>query len=316
MEKLLWYFYKLKSYVRTFLQNNIIKHPMNQRHWCGRKILSSEEANQVIYDAISENIPFLACRHTSSENLLELCSNRERLGIRHVSMDKVRKVLCINAGMFSTDPDSMDKFAKLQLQATKNADLYACSLGADEACYIKRYLPDAQITRFGYLEPYYSKGIIWTKALEGKRVLVVHPFADSIEKQYRNKDKIWGERSILPNFNLQVVKAVQTSGGGRDERFQTWFDALEYMDKEIKQKDFDVAILGCGAYAVPLASRIKTSGKQAIVLGGATQILFGIKGKRWEEREFFRSMMNEYWIRPDDNERPENADAVEGGCYW
>ena len=46
---------------------------------------------------------------------------------------------------------------------------------------------------------------------------------------------------------------------------------------------FDVAIIGCGAYGMPLAAMLKQAGKQAIHLGGATQLLFGIKGKRWEE---------------------------------
>ena len=50
--------------------------------------------------------------------------------------------------------------------------------------------------------------------------------------------------------------------------------------------DFDVAIIGCGAYGFPLAAKLKQAGKQAIHLAGATQLLFGIKGKRWEEYQF------------------------------
>jgi len=26
--------------------------------------------------------------------------------------------------------------------------------------------------------------------------------------------------------------------------------------------------------------------------------------------------MNEYWVKPDKDETPQNADIVEGGCYW
>ncbi|WP_274095727.1 hypothetical protein [Riemerella anatipestifer] len=41
----------------------------------------------------------------------------------------------------------------------------------------------------------------------------------------------------------------------------TWFDALEDMKNKIDLVDFDVAIIGCGAYGLPLASYIKNKGK-------------------------------------------------------
>ena len=47
--------------------------------------------------------------------------------------------------------------------------------------------------------------------------------------------------------------------------------------------EFDVSIVGCGAYGFPLANEIKKKGKVAIHLTGATQLMFGIVGKRWEE---------------------------------
>ncbi len=113
-----------------------------------------------------------------------------------------------------------------------------------------------------------------------------------------------------------TFKAVQTLCNEQDSRFNTWFDALKYMIEEINKIDFDVAIIGCGVYGLPLTAAIKDMGRQAVHLGGATQILFGIIGKRWENNEFFSSRVNEYWIRPSENERPKNSDAVEEGCYW
>lgn len=47
-------------------------------------------------------------------------------------------------------------------------------------------------------------------------------------------------------------------------------------------------------------------GKKAIHMGGATQMLFGIKGKRWEDE--YGEFMNEHWIRPSKEETPINAD--------
>ena len=39
--------------------------------------------------------------------------------------------------------------------------------------------------------------------------------------------------------------------------------------------------------------------------------------KRWiEDQPEFARYINKYWIRPLESERPDNAKAVEGGCYW
>ena len=115
-----------------------------------------------------------------------------------------------------------------------------------------------------------------------------------------------------------TLKAIQTLCGEKDERFGTWFDALDYMYKEAMKIDFDIAIIGCGAYGMPLAAMLKKAGKQAIHLGGATQLLFGIKGRRWEENypSKIATFFNEYWVYPAESEKPKNASTVEMGCYW
>ena len=88
------------------------------------------------------------------------------------------------------------------------------------------------------------------------------------------------------------------------------------MEERISKIDFDVALLGCGAYGLPLAASIKRMGKKAVHLGGATQILFGIKGKRWEEIPKIAKLFNENWVRPSEEERPDNFSEIEGGSYW
>jgi hypothetical protein len=88
------------------------------------------------------------------------------------------------------------------------------------------------------------------------------------------------------------------------------------MREQMDEVAFDVAILGCGAYGLALGAHAKRLGKKAVVLGGAVQILFGIKGQRWDEHEFISRLYNEHWVRPLPSERPPNYQAVEGGCYW
>ena len=65
-----------------------------------------------------------------------------------------------------------------------------------------------------------------------------------------------------------------------------------------------------------MAASLKCAGKQAIHLGGVTQILFGIKGKRWIENPRDKIPFNDSWVYPKLSETPEKKDIVEAGCYW
>ncbi|MDZ4290077.1 MAG: hypothetical protein U0984_19075, partial [Prosthecobacter sp.] len=126
---------------------------------------------------------------------------------------------------------------------------------------------------------------------------------------------LFQDQRVLPEFELKTYKSVQSIANTKT-RFATWFDALEFMKEQVGQIDFDVAILGCGAYGFPLAAHVKRMGRKAIHLGGATQILFGIKGKRWENIPDVSILMNEHWQRPMPSEMPDGGDKVEGGAYW
>ena len=65
----------------------------------------------------------------------------------------------------------------------------------------------------------------------------------------------------------------------------------------------------------PLAAYVKRLGKQSVVTAGATQLLFGIKGARWDKAET-PVPYNDNWIRPRESEKPSGAQSVESGCYW
>jgi hypothetical protein len=90
------------------------------------------------------------------------------------------------------------------------------------------------------------------------------------------------------------------------------------MKSEIDKTEYDICIIGCGAYGLPLAAHVKRMGKKSIHLGGVTQLLFGIKGKRWEEYIVwpYMNLFNEHWIRPGERSSVKNGNSVEGGCYW
>jgi hypothetical protein len=175
-------------------------------------------------------------------------------------------------------------------------------------------MPRTKFVPLQALEPYYYAAP-WSEALAGKRVLVIHPFAESINRQYRNHRLLFKDLRVLPDFDLVTLKAVQSIGGAQ-VAFASWFDALEEMCERVNEIDFDIAIIGAGAYGFPLAAYVKRIGKKSVHLGGATQILFGIKGRRWDDWPFFQQLYNEHWVRPSPSETPENYQFIENGCYW
>jgi hypothetical protein len=108
---------------------------------------------------------------------------------------------------------------------------------------------------------------------------------------------------------------VQTIAGNHVQ-YKDWFEALEFMKNAMDAVDYDVAIIGCGAYGFPLAAHAKRQGKLAVHLGGATQILFGIKGRRWDADPQISRLYNDWWVRPALEDRVAGAERVENACYW
>ncbi len=95
---------------------------------------------------------------------------------------------------------------------------------------------------------------------------------------------------------------------------------LRWMEGELERIDrdegFDVALIGCGAAGIPLAAKAKSMGKAGIHLGGPLQLLFGIRGRRWDERSEYQHMVNEAWCRSEESEKPLEFGKVDNGGYW
>jgi hypothetical protein len=66
-----------------------------------------------------------------------------------------------------------------------------------------------------------------------------------------------------------------------------------------------------------LAAHCRRKGKIAIHMASWVQMLFGIYGQRWlVDQPEYKRWINEYWVRPLESERPQNAQIVENGAYW
>jgi hypothetical protein len=227
------------------------------------------------------------------------------------------------SGFFPPTQEKIEQFCELMLEDMKEVDVLGSWL--PEERYFEHILT-AKNVHLRLLEPFWAK-TPWTRLLKDKKVLVIHPFSKSILKQYKKRRTLFRNKELLPKFKtLNVIPAVQSLGKA-DEEFGSWFEALDYQKSEVNKFDFDICLIGAGAYGLPLAAHIKRIGKKAVHMGGSLQLLFGIKGSRWEDPNYgvkewgipyasYSSLINDSWIRPARSEKPQAAQQVEGACYW
>ncbi len=323
-----WKFYEMRWKFRDFYFKKVLQRHIFEKYFhydlcmprfAHKWIMSTKATNEWLYKKILSGDPFMAARFGNTELSVITSVLKNRICGRSEENDERFALwfprLSEYSGFFPVKEELADPFTDLMLGACKSVDLLGMWHCHMEDFVIEEYLPQADLTFLFRLEPWRSKNP-WSKALEGKKVLVIHPFEESIQTQYGKREQLFPGTEVLPEFELLTLKAVQTVAGEKDERFNTWFDALEYMYQEAMKKEFDIAIIGCGAYGFPLAARIKESGKQAIHLGGVTQIMFGIKGKRWIENRTHSVPFNDAWEYPMESETPHNNRKVEEGCYW
>lgn len=224
-----------------------------------------------------------------------------------------KQTMYINAGFFPSTDDMLNRFGDLMVECMKEVDLLGSWRYEEE--FVLHLMPNVIRVPLPDLEPYYFDNP-WTTALEGKRVLVIHPFEDTICKQYAQLDKLFVDKKMCPKYELLTIKAVQSIAGNKPKGFNDWFEALDWMKREIDKKDFDIAIIGCGAYGFPLAAYVKQIGKKAIHLGGAVQYLFGIRSSAGDNTIKLPGLMNEYWVYPSQEETPKGIEMVEDSRYW
>ena len=281
----------------------------------GRKVLDAAQGNQLIKQSLMGDKPVLAGRiGTVETQMLNVYYENPDLANAEKADPCIEK-LVTNAGFFPGRHGEVLNFCKLYDTLIPQMDIFASILIQQEDFYVHRHLAGCSVVALNALEPYYFPDDPWSASLAGKKVLIVSPFSDSIENQYRKRDRIFPGSDILPVFQLETVKAVQTIGSNTGG-FDSWFEALECMKQEISKKDFDIAIIGCGAYSLPLGCFIKDMKRKCVIMGGATQILFGIKGKRWDHHKTISLLYNDAWVRPAANEIPKDFQNVENGCYW
>ena len=219
----------------------------------------------------------------------------------------------VNAGFYGTN--NLLGYAKMYKEACNNSDLHAYWNFPGFVEMEDFLVPNDKILiEPGALESFRFENP-WTSALKGKKILIVTPFKDTVENQLKKRTTIWENSDVLPDAEWIVYKSVQSIGGKGPHNH--WYESFQIMCDDISNIDFDIALLGCGSYGLPLGNFIKKNlGKSAVYIGGGLQLYFGIKGKRWDSSPDVNKFYNENWTRPSQEEMPELGRYVEGGCYW
>jgi len=276
-----------------------------EKIYLGKILPSLNDSSKLIADYVSTKENFLIARLGETEQRVVEFGLDHKFPIHGII--KKRRImqnecanLCEGAGFFPKDVNLIPRFVEKYLDAFEQVDVLALWGLKNEERFLGDYMKNAKLCQASALQPI-GHEYNWTKHLYGKKVLVISPFAKTIEQQYLVREKIHNDKDILPAFELKTIRAVQSPKlTGEKGEYKDWFSALEWMHGETQKIDFDIALLGCGAYAFPLAAMIKKDGRSAITTCGSTQLLFGIMGKRWDNEDNRRDWgVNEYWVRPD-----------------
>ncbi len=282
-----------------------------------KNILTKEEGNQLIYELLTDDQPQLICRMGSAELVVLLNYQFKQTGkLKEWDYPKINEGLFRMNAVFPPTADTLKKFSELYLSCLPAIDAFAVWYNYGEHTLHQTYFSTAPLFPIETLEPFRFQ-TPWSRALAGKKILVVSPFEVSVKKQYENKQFLFENNDVLPECELMVYRSFNSytdePADGCD-----WFWYLEKMNQQIAAIEFDIALVAAGPFGLPLAATIKAMGKKAVHVGGALQLLFGIKGNRWEERPEFAAFMNEYWIKPSGNEVPPQKvkTSIDNSSYW
>jgi hypothetical protein len=237
--------------------------------------------------------------------------------------------MVVNAGLFPAHPHSLDEWSEYMLTDVLHImDLmveWSPYYGQQEHQLLDRFSPASKRTVIQALESYYEVDPADRYTLhipDNSRIAIIGPFADSVREQMTKLNDIWSTRNIWRDATFIPIKTyfsplVASETTGWPSSVTGWRSACDAIVEQVRASGAKYVFVGCGALSLPIVSALKTKlGCFAIHTGGATQIFFGIKGKRWDSNENISCFYNSHWIRPADHEIPARAVTIEQGCYF
>ena len=143
-----------------------------------------------------------------------------------------------------------------------------------------------------------------------KKLGIVSFFADEMKEQYKKLSTLFPSKYDFSGIDIEFIKTENTCGS----ETKSYSKTLKKIKNKINNSNCDIYILSCGLYGLPLCDFIKTKNKSSLYIGGLLQMLFGLKGKRWDNRSDMNKFYNKNWKEPES--KPNNWNKIENGCYW
>lgn len=278
-----------------------------------------EQDNQFIKKAIESGKPFFIGRIAGIELKIAYSIQHRR------PIDMINEIeeLENNAGIHIKDIQSLYTYADALLTSYDHCTAIAewettgavFAITGDGQKLITDRTPHIPKIMAQSLEPYYVRDS-WMPALRGKRILIIHPFATSIQQQLPHLSNIFPDRVWFPECTFRCLAPPLTLA--KNHQHKDWNVHLnEFLDTLSKEKEADVALVAAGGYGMLISDYLYTKMNISVLyIGGALQLFFGIIGKRWFTNKDIHHLMNDDWIRPNPADKPANFIKVEKGCYW
>jgi hypothetical protein len=291
------------------------------------KTMSLEDSNEYIINKLKSNDKFLISRvGVGAETHATYLDIKYKIkNIWNNSYFDLFYKISNNAGIYNLTLENLSRYTNLYNECIKNSDALATftnTMIEEQNYFIENYKLGVLYSRV--LEPFYCcKDNIkpWSHYLIGKKVLIISPFVDSFQKQLKNNFQIFknpDKKIFLDDQEFIFYKSYNTAAGNHIH--ESWDVTYDIMCNDISNLEFDIALLGCGGYGLPLCHYIhKKLNKSVIYVGGGLQLLFGVMGSRWENIPMWKNIIkyNESkFIRPSQEEQLKNKEKIEGGCYW
>lgn len=278
-----------------------------------------EKDNQFIKTQIEAGTPFFIGRIAGIE--LKIAHSIQHR--RPIDMVHEIEELENNAGIYTKGFESLYAYANALLASYDHCTAIAewettgevFAITGDGQQLVSKRTPAIPKIIAQSLEPYYVQNS-WMPALRGKRILIIHPFAKTIQQQLPNLSTIFPDREWFPECTITCLAPPFTLA--KNHQHKDWKVHLdEFLDVLQEQKDVDIALVAAGGYGMLISDYLYTTMNTSVMyIGGALQLFFGIIGKRWFTNKDILRLMNDEWVRPDPTDKPANFIKVEKGCYW
>jgi hypothetical protein len=277
----------------------------------------TETGDETLVDYLRYGKIFAAGKIGTAEVLgLEYHDRKIRWPIAGLGWSRAAQRLANNAGFFPAEENAFRNWDQIMRNAISDLD-FICLWQKDpflqeyERNLVDQLAPKARRVKMNSL----GKSLL--PLLVGQKILVISPFVRTMEDQLSKLEAIHdSEKSKRIDWDglasqIQFLRCP-FQWHLEPSPFSSWENGLNILTEMALSKKFEIALIGAGAWSIPLSAAIKKGGRSAIHTGGETQLFFGIRGKRWDSYGIYNSS----WTSCLPEEAPMGKNKIDSGCYW